>query len=666
MLKFCSAAAVAALSVAACACAGAAQAQQTYAFVEYDSQWDMQMIGVQAAYERGYTGQGVVVGVVDSGINPTHRDIADNLTDISLDIYTGGPVLADPQGHGTHVAGTIAGVRNGVGVQGVAYDAQLAIFRLLDENNVANGPDDAIATLLNYGLDRGVRIFNNSWGGQYLDRDGTAADVTNFYGETVIAAYQRAVDLDSILVWASGNESLLQPGLQAGLPYYFPEWQPHWLTVTAVGSDGVLASYANHCGLAAQWCLAAPGGDAALPGETLYDAYIWSAGNTNVDDLSGQGGTSMAAPHVTGAVAIARQMFPNAPAAALTRLVLATATDLGDPGVDESYGWGLLNVENMVSARDPEAGSVFANGASAADAGQTVLIEALNGRLTAGEGAGAWAAVLGGRADHDVTDASLASEAETFGAAVGYDFDTTPGARFGLSLSASRTTADEALHANSARIRSVGLSAYMAARRGRLFADASTGLDIRQYDFRRRAIVGADGTVLQAAGALDGRSESDGYGAFARARFGAAFDLGALEVRPFVHARLSHQQIDAFAETGADVFSLNVEATRLTRYEAGPGVELAAAPRPMGGALVGGSLSVRYDARWGDDEFALPVRMLGSSVPAAVGDLDDAVTVAGSVSARLSGGWDVAGRGWWSGGDDHDSVGATIGLRLAF
>ena len=60
----------------------------------------------------------------------------------------------------------------------------------------------------------------------------------------------------------------------------------------------------------------------------------------------------MAAPHVTGAVALARQMFPDASGAALVSLVLRTATDIGDPGVDDIFGWGFLNVGNLVSATD--------------------------------------------------------------------------------------------------------------------------------------------------------------------------------------------------------------------------------------------------------------------------------------------------------------------------
>lgn len=660
MIKFRTVAAVAALAFVAVA--GRAQAQEV---VEYESQWDLQMIGVQAAYDRGYTGKGVVVGVMDSGVRATHIDLIANLSDISLDIFTSGPATIDLQGHGTHVAGTIAGARNGFGIQGVAYDSKLAILRLLDENNVASGPYDAPATLLNYALDNGVRIINNSWGGLDLDPNATAADVLNEYGPEVVAAYQRAVDLDAVMVWATGNESMLQPTLQAGLPYYFPSWAKNWLAVTAVDRNGNLTGYANHCGLAAQWCLAAPGGEAPLPSESFLDTLILSAGIPNDEYIAGNAGTSMAAPHVTGALAIARQMFPDAPGSAIARLVLVTATDKGAPGVDEAYGWGLLNIANLAITLDPEAGSVFANGAWAGDAAQKALFEALDDRLAGPSGAGLWAVALVGRAGHDTTDSSLESEAETAGAAVGYDIETSSGVRLGIALSGSDTTAEEAGGENRAQVRSLGFSAYATVHRGGWFVEGAGGFDVRDYDFRRGDILGTKGTVLEGLG-LTGRAEADGLGAFARGRVGFTFETKGFELSPFVQARVSYQRLDAFQEAGADVFSLTSDKAEQTLYELAPGVQLGVPERAVGKALVGGSLSVRYEARRGDDDFAMPVSMLGSEVPAAVGDLDDAVAVSAAVSAKLAGGLEVGARGWWSGGGNQDAAGARLGLRLTF
>lgn len=657
------AAVFAAVSMFASVCAAAASAQPV--LTEYDSQWNLKMIGVEAAYKRGYTGKGVVIGVVDSGINPTHRDLIGQLTPYSLDIYTSGLAVIDPQGHGTHVAGIIAGARNGFGIQGVAYDSRLSVLRLLDANNVASAGDDAIAKLLNYGLDNGVRIFNNSWGGLYIDPDGTPQQVAAFYGHEAMSAYQRAVDLDSILVWATGNEKLQQPGLQAGLPYYFPAWRGHWIAVTAVGTDGKLASYANRCGLAAQWCLAAPGGDTPLPGETLDDSLIWSAANDSNTNPAGQGGTSQAAPHVTGAVAIARQMFPNAPAAAITRLVLTSATDLGQPGVDDIYGWGLLNIGNMAITLDAEAGSLFANGAWAADAGQRALYESIDGRLSDGATPGAWGAILAGRARHDVTTASLASEAETYGVAVGYDLEARPGVLLGLAIAETRTMTSEAAGANTGEIRSIGGFVYGRFREGRWFVEGSAGAEARSYDYERGDILGTAGTVLAGAGVI-GESSTDGVAMFARARIGANFAAGPVEIRPFVQARASQQRIDAFDERGADVYSQSVLESEHTVYEAGPGVEIAVAPYRLGRGEIGGALALRYDTRWGDDDFATRSTMLGSPIPAAVGELEESLTASARVNARLGGRWEGDARGWWTQGGNHEAGGLSLGLRMTF
>lgn len=657
MLKFRTAAAMAALTLAACPLTAHAQN------LEDGELWGMEMIGVQAAYDRGYTGDGVVVGVLDSGANMVHRDLIANLSPWSLDVFSGGPVTGDPNGHGSHVAGTIAGVRDGAGVYGVAYDAELVILRILDADNAASGPANDEAMVVNFALDHGVRIFNNSWGGGFIVPEAAPAEVAEHIGPENMAAYQRAVNLDSILVWATGNETFDQPGIQAGLPYYFPSWQGHWLAVTAVGTDGILASYANKCGLAAPWCLAAPGGDVPLPGQTTDDSFIISVGNTAPDELAAKGGTSMAAPHVSGAVAIARQMFPQAPAAGVTRLILATATDLGAPGIDEEYGWGLLNVGNMAATRDAQAGSVFANGAWAADAGQRALFEALDERTAAQTRPGAWATVLAGRAGHDATRSSLASDAETFGAAAGYDIAARGGVLLGVSLAQTRTTADEAAGANRAEVESLTVSLYARADRDRLFFEGATGLSIHDYAFRRGDILGMKGTVMAAAG-VAGQAEADGVGAFARGRIGLRFEAGSVQVRPFVQARVAFQRLDAFTEQGADVFSQTADSASQTLYEAGPGVEVAMAPRPLGKAEVGGALSLRYDTRWGDD-FAVPTRLLGAPVSGAVGELDDGLTVSGRLNARI-GGWDIGARSWWSGGGNNDGAGAGLSARLAF
>ena len=639
----------AALAAALMTCAGAATAQTT----ETDAQWGLRMIGAQAAYDRGYTGSGIVVGILDGGLDMTHPEFRGRLHPFSFDVTTNGPVVGDlPNGHGTHVAGIIGAARDGRGMHGVAYNSRLMILGLAGET--PEDQDMIAAGLTQLGLANGARIFNNSWGFNHYA--GTPGGLQSFRTEMTLqtAQFRAGVAQDAIFVFATGNEGQLTANVQAGLPFYVPELQPNWLAVTAVGPNGAVQGYANNCGVAANWCLAAPGGsielqiNSTLPG----GGYGPSAG------------TSMAAPHVTGAVAIAREMFPNSRGSQLTRLVLATATDMGARGIDAESGWGLLNIGNMAQTRDAVAASPFANGSWAATRGQSALIEVLGQRLNSPAERGLWGQVLGARAEHDPTSQSNGAEAETVGVVAGGDL-LSGAATLGFALSYLRTEMTETGAANEAIVEAWGLSAYGAARQGAWFVQGTAGLATRELEFTRATVVGAAGTVLEGQG-LTGLAEADGLAVYADVRLGLAVQTGLGELRPFVHGRVQHWRMDAFAEQEADVFSLSVPELGRTGYEAGPGVELALAPFEAGPAAMSGELGVRHDFVGGDDDHAVPALMLGSPVPGAVGSLGDATTVSGALRARYGERVEAGVQGFWSVADRADQGGVSLGLRVSF
>jgi hypothetical protein len=647
-----------ALALAAAMAVGSPASAQSAGDAEYAANWGLGLIDADAANALGFTGAGVTVTVLDSGIDVTHPDLVRNLASFSYDMETGGPVTQDYDMHGTHVSGIIAGSRNGFGVRGVAYDAKIALIvpRTTADDDEA-GADAGVDAVYGRALDAGMRIFNNSWGFNYYTGTPEGRVMLDAVMPAQIAALKRAVALDSVVVFSTGNEYQSQPNTQAGLPYYFPELRSNWLAVTAVQQSGLVADYANRCGLAAAWCLAAPGGDGA-------DAQIVSTVPLSQGGYAAESGTSMAAPHVTGAVAVARQMFPAARGSDLARFVLSTATDIGAPGVDEVYGWGLLNMGNMAAARAGLGAELFANAAWAADRGQSVLIEGLDARLKARGGRGAWGAALGGWSRHDGTVAANGADADSLGLVAGYDFVAGGNGLFGAALSWTATDMDEPGLANAARIQSFSLAAYGAATRGALFVEGSAGVGKRDYDFTRGSLAGAADTALEAAGTT-GRADTDGYGLFADARAGLALRAGFGEIRPFVHARASRQSFDGFAETGADVFDLTVGDVATTRYEAGPGLEFRFLPHPVGSASVSGDVSARYDASWGDEDYAIDAVMLGSSLSGRVGELDDPVTLSGGLAADW--GW-IEGslRGFYSRADDQQAGGLSLGARLAF
>src|SRR5690606_27008923 len=128
---------------------------------EYSAQWGLGMIGARLAHERGWTGRGVTVGVVDSGIIAGHPDLEPHVTPESFSGHTLGPSDGDAVGHGTHVAGTIAALANGVGMVGVAPGVRVTSMQL-------SGPDGEIdearldsiaASAISYGLDLGIEFF---------------------------------------------------------------------------------------------------------------------------------------------------------------------------------------------------------------------------------------------------------------------------------------------------------------------------------------------------------------------------------------------------------------------------------------------------------------------------------------------------------------------------
>ncbi|HEV7337264.1 MAG TPA: autotransporter domain-containing protein [Bosea sp. (in: a-proteobacteria)] len=305
---------------------------------EYRAQWGLEAIRAADAYARGVDGTGVTIGVVESGIAYAgHRELVGRY--LGGYDYAQGTPFAAPSDHAVGVSSVIAGNRDGAGIHGVAPGAMLVSGGLgadgrIDPSNVAPAYADLLA--------RGVRLINNSWGSSISIAELTRQDILTFVpGE--LAAYRQAVEAGALLVRAAGNDGRAQPGYQAGLPYYFPELERGWLTVTATG-PGYEPWYTNRCGVAKNWCLAAPGGGDWWD-EYPEDPIIVADGTGGYTKVNG---TSFAAPHVSGAAALVWQMFPFFSADQVRQTLLGTALDIGAPGVDEVYGYGMLDAGRAV------------------------------------------------------------------------------------------------------------------------------------------------------------------------------------------------------------------------------------------------------------------------------------------------------------------------------
>ncbi|MEI7447681.1 MAG: S8 family peptidase, partial [Burkholderiales bacterium] len=269
--------------------------------------------GAPAAWALGARGQGVWVGLLDSGVRATHAELVGRVA-AGWDA-TGGDGI-DRMGHGTMVAGLVAAARDGRGMVGLAPEAGVLPVRVLNDAGLAS--DAALSAGVRYAAAR-ASILNLS-----------LAATTPIAG----AAIREAVERGTLVVVAAGNRGAAAPDWPAR---FAREAWAHGagsvIVVGAVDAQNRIAAYSNRAGDTAAWYLVAPG------------SAVLSASNASDTAYGVQTGTSMAAPAVSGAAALLQSRWPRLTGGEVASILLATARDLGAPGVDPVYGRGLLDVE---------------------------------------------------------------------------------------------------------------------------------------------------------------------------------------------------------------------------------------------------------------------------------------------------------------------------------
>lgn len=289
---------------------------------------------VDRAHEAGFTGAGVKVGFLDSARVDNDPTLQGKVA--FYEDFVGSTTA--PDGHGPAIGAVIAG-RPGQNVDGtqfaggVASGANLYWARVCGESG-ENCRSNHVAAGMSALAGRGVRLFNLSIGGA----DGTGqTGAINAWA----AALQPAVDANGLAIVGNGNDSTANPSALSLVPSLHPDYLGHLITVGAIeidadGDPAGLAAYSNRCGSAAEWCLVAPGRvvTPAIPG-TGYQY--------------GGDGTSVSTGVVSGVAAIVWQAFPWMTGENVQTTLLTTATDLGAPGVDPIYGWGLVNAGKAIA-----------------------------------------------------------------------------------------------------------------------------------------------------------------------------------------------------------------------------------------------------------------------------------------------------------------------------
>lgn len=306
--------------------------------VAYDAglQWGLETIEAETAWTRG-RGAGVTIAVVDSGVAVDHEDLAGKLvagvacrnTGGAAEACTGKPL--DDDGHGTHVAGIAAATTgNGLGVAGTAPDAAIMPIKVLFKDCadcLSSGTADDVSAAIRWATDRGADIINLSLG----------STTSAVFGPGFVDAIQYAWDRGAIPVVAAGNDYILTANF-GDAPA---------VVVSATTRDDTAPTYSNGVG-SARWALAAPGGEGGDDADSCSQSGVprgvlstyWAPGDTAA--YACLSGTSMAAPHVSGGLAILLGLGLE-PKQAIDRL-RATAVDVGTAGTDSTYGAGRIDL----------------------------------------------------------------------------------------------------------------------------------------------------------------------------------------------------------------------------------------------------------------------------------------------------------------------------------
>ena len=341
------------------------------------TEWNITLINAPAVWALGFTGQGIVVGHFDTGVNYTHADLADHIwvnagevpsngldddgNGYIDDVYgydfaynDGDP--RDAAGHGTHTAGTVASDGTAGDSCGVAPDAQIMGLKVLDDGG--SGTESGVWEAIQYAIDNGARVMTFSIGWQHA-WGPNRTQWRNSFDAALAAGLISAV--------ASGNEGGGSAPDNVRTPGDVP---PPWLhpdqaltgglggvvTVGATNSSDNIAGFSSRGPVS--WESISPwfdypynpemglmDPDVSAPGVSVTSCAYYN----NTGYISGYSGTSMACPHVAGLMALMLSKNPSLTPAVVDSIIEVTALDRGSAGKDNNYGAGRIRCLDAIN-----------------------------------------------------------------------------------------------------------------------------------------------------------------------------------------------------------------------------------------------------------------------------------------------------------------------------
>ena len=293
--------------------------------------WGADLVKAPEVWAQGYTGKGIVVAVVDTGVDYNHEDLRNNIWTNANEIAGNGidddgngyiddnygwnfsdknNNTLDNNGHGTHVSGTIAGENNNYGVTGIAYDSKIMPVKVLNESG--SGSYSSISKGIRYAVDNGANVINLSLGGAYPNL-------------TLESAIDYASSKGVVVVMAAGNDGDESPDYPARYAY------KSGIAVGAVDKNNNMPDFSNRSGMDEIAYVTAPG------------VKVYSSVPNN--QYATYRGTSMASPHVAGIVALMLSANPNLTEAQVRQIVTETAGN----STHTSSSLNLSNVSSLAS-----------------------------------------------------------------------------------------------------------------------------------------------------------------------------------------------------------------------------------------------------------------------------------------------------------------------------